>query len=188
VAQVSRTISIAAGFLASLLVAGCASQVVPTASAPFPSADGPTSRSTAPLSASPAIVPGGCGPTKVFTGPGPDAKGTGAIAGLAGLRWAQASPADAGITGYFFRPTAAILVVDPSLSGPSNKILWVTQGNLGGALAVAAHPAGSAAPVVHFSFPGAGRDYPSEIDLPTAGCWELDLGSSGAAINLVVDP
>jgi hypothetical protein len=179
----------AGGVLASLIVAGCASQVVPTTP---PAATLPTSTPASTAAVSPSgssqIVPGGCGSTQVFAGPGPDAVGPDAIPGLEALRWAEATPAEAGIAAYSFRPAPEVLVVQPSPSGPSNKILWVTDGGLGANLDITAHPDGSASPSLHFSFPAAGRDYPSEIDLPTPGCWELDLGSTGAAMDLLVGP
>jgi hypothetical protein len=169
--------------VASLGLAGCASQAVPTVPALLPSSSIPAAASP---SGAPGVVAGGCGSTRVFAGPGPDAQGPNAIAGLAGLRWAPATPAEAGITAYFFRPTPELLVVQPSPSGPSNKILWVTDGSPGANLVIAAYPAGSASPPIHFSFPATGLDYPSEIDLPTAGCWQLELGSSGATIDVLV--
>jgi hypothetical protein len=43
--------------------------------------------------------------------------------------------------------------------------------------------------VVRFNFPGAGS-YPSIVDLPTPGCWQLDLaiGASRATLDLLVGP
>lgn len=176
----------AAGAILAAVVAGCAPQGVPIASA-APILSSPTaSVETFPPGPRTAIA-GGCGGTQVFTGPGPDAAGPDGIPGLDGLPWATASPAAVGITAYFFRPPPDLLIVGPSPTGPDNKVLWVSQGNLSGDLLIEARPNGSSTSTVHFRFPAAGRDYPSLIELPTAGCWQLDLGSTGATIDLVVN-
>ena len=62
---------------------------------------------------------------------------------------------------------------------PSNKILWyVRLPRDGHPLVVRAHPAGGTTPVVSYSFPAdssPGEIYPSAVDVPTPGCWTLDL-------------
>jgi hypothetical protein len=62
---------------------------------------------------------------------------------------------------------------------PANKILWVVRLPRGGSdLTVTGHPLGAATPVVKVVQPadsGPGEIYPSIVDMPTAGCWVLDL-------------
>jgi hypothetical protein len=178
---------IVAAILVGAAVAGCAPNVVATPSAvQIPSSPTPPAE-TFPLGPRTPIA-GGCDRTQVFTGPGPDAAGADAIIGLDGLPWATASPAAVGITAYFFRPPPDLLVVGPPPTPPDNKILWVSQGNLSGDLLIEARPVGSSTPAVQFKLPAAGRDYPSLIELPSAGCWQLDIGATGATIDLLVGP
>jgi hypothetical protein len=132
-------------------------------------------------------VAGGCGSTQVFAGPGPDAS-----LGLADNPWAAATPGSAGIVAYFwFPPPAVLYAAGPDGSG--TKVLWVTRGATDGPLAVAAHPLGADAPVVHFSIPPAtspAGNYPSEIAVPTPGCWrfELSVGSARGTLDILVAP
>ena len=159
------TILIAGGLLASVIAAGCALNAGPSA---------------------PAAVQGGCGPTQVFSGPGPDAVGPDAVPGLTGLACAEASPG-VGLTAYFFRPAPSLLVVQPGRFGPDNKVLWVSQSNVQGSLEITAHPAGvGKSSIFQWDLPAEGRTYPSLIDLPTPGCWVLTIGSGGASIELIV--
>jgi len=62
---------------------------------------------------------------------------------------------------------------------PANKILWVVRLPHGGsALTITGHPLGAATPLVKVVQPadsGPGEIYPSIVDMPTAGCWVLDL-------------
>jgi hypothetical protein len=73
---------------------------------------------------------------------------------------------------------------------PANKILWVVRAPRGGSdLTITAHPLGAVTPVVKVVEPansGPGEIYPSIVDVPTAGCWVLDLawGSHRAALAL----
>jgi hypothetical protein len=73
---------------------------------------------------------------------------------------------------------------------PANKILWVVRLPRGGSdLRISAHPLGAATPmvtVVQAADSGPGEIYPSIVDVPTAGCWVLDLawGPHRAALAL----
>jgi hypothetical protein len=73
---------------------------------------------------------------------------------------------------------------------PANKILWVVRLPRGGSdLTVTAHPLGATTPVVKVVQPadsGPGEIYPSVVDVPTAGCWVLNLawGSHRAVLAL----
>ena len=77
--------------------------------------------------------------------------------------------------------------------GLSNKVLWISDDAPSGHLLVAAHPLVARAPEVRFDIPPASSprgNFPSSIDLPTPGCWHLDLtlGETMAAIDLLVAP
>jgi hypothetical protein len=54
---------------------------------------------------------------------------------------------------------------------------------------ISAHPLGSSSPIVRFTLPGDGRSYPSTINLPSPGCWHLDVavGNLNTMMDLVVD-
>jgi hypothetical protein len=73
---------------------------------------------------------------------------------------------------------------------PANKILWIVRFPRDGSdLTINAHPEGSATPVVKVVQPansGPGEIYPSIVDMPTAGCWVMDLawGSHRATLAL----
>jgi hypothetical protein len=163
------------------IAAGCTS-ITPTRTASS-SARSATPTSPSP-SAQPSPIAGGCEVTQVYAGPGPDA-----ARGLSGNPWAEASPADSGVIAYFFRPPPDLLVVHPASEEAKNKILWIVHGSATGDLTVRAHPDGAASPVVKFTVPGGGG-YPSLINLPSLGCWHLDVsvGSVAAGLDLVVSP
>jgi hypothetical protein len=184
-----------------LLLGGCQSTVVPSlasASATAPTrsavastppslgigASSATPTASVEPSAAPSPVAGGCGTTQVYAGPGPDAN-----LGLADNPWASASPADAGIVAYFWHSPPDIVVADGA--GGGSKVLWVSHADQTGHLKISAHPLAASSPVVLFDLPTASSpsgNYPSGIDLPSPGCWTLDLtlGSAHATIDLMV--
>jgi hypothetical protein len=155
------------------------------------SAESPPSASAAAVPSAQAVgslplVAGGCGSTQVFAGPGPDA-----ALGLADNPWAPATPADAGIVAYFWYPPPDLLFAH----GPNDrtKVLWVSHGEQAAHLTIAAHPLNASSPVIRFDFPPAfspGGNYPSGIDLPSPGCWRLEiaLGTAHATMDLMVAP
>jgi hypothetical protein len=77
---------------------------------------------------------------------------------------------------------------------PYNKVLWVVRfPRNGNSLEITARLAGDSTKVVRTSFPAdsePGEIYPSEVDLPRAGCWRLQLewGSHRATIDVQVHP
>ena len=77
---------------------------------------------------------------------------------------------------------------------PSNKILWIVRSPRGGhSLEITARLAGDPSQVVRISRPPdsePGEIYPSEVDLPTPGCWKLQLawGTHRASIDVRVHP
>jgi hypothetical protein len=74
---------------------------------------------------------------------------------------------------------------------PSNKVLWIVRSPRDGhPLEITARLSGNAR-VVRLSAPAdssPGEIYPSEVDLPRAGCWRLQLawGSHRASIDVQV--
>ena len=65
----------------------------------------------------------------------------------------------------------------------SDKILWVVAAPRGGLpLRLTGHPVGAVAPVVSSSWPAdsmPGEIYPSEIVVPSPGCWQFTLSWNG---------
>lgn len=171
---------------AALLVAACSSLPPPSPTSSPTSAASPSTLQSPQAAASPSPVGGGCGSTQVFAGPGPDAN-----LGLADNPWAPATPADAGIVAYFWYPPPGVIFASRS-SQDAPKVLWISH-EQSGHLVIKAHPLGAASPVATFDVPPASSpagNYPSGIELPSAGCWHLDLtiGSAQAAIDLLVAP
>ena len=180
----------------SLALAACASSVTqlptdPTASGapganPPPSASPPQGGSPPPSSpSSPGPIAGGCGSTQVYAGPGPDA-----ALGLAGNSWALAQPAAAGIVAYFWYPSPDLLFTNADGSNRT-KVLWVSHGEQARTLTVTAHPVGAAQPVVTIETDAASApagNYASSIELPSPGCWHLEiaLGGSRAVLDVKV--
>lgn len=78
-----------------------------------------------------------------------------------------------------------VLWADPLVAGeptsdrPNNKILWVVNSPRDGHnLEITATPHGRTEPVVFDTFPansGPGEIYPSIVDVPEPGCWQLEL-------------
>lgn len=163
--------------LALILVASaCAPTTAPreapaTTLPPTPSpADPAAALELAPPSDA-TTVDGGCGATRVWKGSVPPA-----------LESAAGHNAPHGLPVAIAQPPilAGFIFGYPLRAGhpenPSNKVLWVVSTGRTGPLVVDAHPLGSAAPTVEYSFPdnsGPGNIYPSGVDVPSAGCWHL---------------
>jgi hypothetical protein len=89
---------------------------------------------------------------------------------------------------------AAFFFADPLRAGhpinPSNKVLWVVRfPRAGKPLTITARRAAGSSQVVRIRRPadsGPGEIYPSYIDLPEPGCWQLTLawGAHRAGINV----
>jgi hypothetical protein len=168
-------------FIAAVVLARCASQ-------PPPSATGiPTAAPTAPPSAGPVAVGGGCGSSVVFAGPGPDAS-----LGLSDNPWAAASPGGPDVVAYFWLKPPDLLRVEDA-DGLGTKVLWVVHGGSAGPLAITAHPLGAAAPVVPVwveQDASPADNYPSNVAVPTPGCWRFEItsGSSSSTLDISVAP
>jgi hypothetical protein len=174
-----------------LLLAGCsAAPHASSLAAPTLSPSAAPSATTASPSTPAATgrpVGGGCGTTQFFSGNGPDS-----ALGLDGNPWARAQPATAGFVAYTWT-TPPDLVVASGPDDPGTKILWINTVAPRGRLAIRAHPSAGASPVITLDVePASAPDgnYPSMIDLPTPGCWrlELTLGAAHATIDLLVAP
>jgi hypothetical protein len=71
-----------------------------------------------------------------------------------------------------------------------NKILWVVDRRDGAPLQIIGHPLGAASPTVSMTWPAnasPGEIYPSDVEVPRAGCWHFDLSWAGhqASVDLV---
>ena len=72
-------------------------------------------------------------------------------------------------------------------SNPANKILWIVHTPRGSQLVIRAHPLGRTRPLVTVRRPadsGPGSIYPSYVDVPRAGCWQITLRWSGGTDSL----
>jgi hypothetical protein len=168
-----------------LSIAGCANTELPTASGATTTVAPPASPSIPRETAAAQPIAGGCGSTQVFAGPAPGATDQ----SLHGNPWASASPPDSGITAYFWRQAPYLAAGHINPDGGANKILWIAHNDSSGDLAISAHPLSAPSPVVRFDVPGGGS-YPSLVDLPSPGCWHLDLtiGPARATMDLIVGP
>jgi hypothetical protein len=179
-----RGLAVALG-TAALLAAACQStETVP----PTQRLASPTilPANTGTVGASPVPIAGGCGETQAFAAPGPDA-----ASGLSDNSWAPAAPASSEMVAYFWLPSPNLVVAHGTNGG--TKVLWVSHGPPAAKLEISAHPLGASVPVVTFSFPAATSpvgNYPSDLDLPTPGCWQLDLtlGATRATLDVNVAP
>jgi hypothetical protein len=156
------------------------STVVPTA-APASGSSGP---SGTPADAA-VPVAGGCAGTQVFRGGAPDA-------GPATNPWAAAAPSSSGIVAYFFHEPPGLVIAHEA--GVGSKVLWVARGAAAPELDISARPAESpSASPIGIVAPEASSPsgtYPSTIDVPTPGCWELDVtvGAAHGSIAILVAP
>jgi hypothetical protein len=133
---------------------------------------------------------GGCGGTHVTDGaPPPPTWALEGFSGWPGIRWATSEPNSA--VAILFAVQLVAKGARPD--GSSNKILWVTQ-TPATDLTIVARRLGATGPPVTLSYPStAGNQIPSIVDLPSAGCWSLQLhwGSvhpSEASLDLWVLP
>jgi hypothetical protein len=116
----------------------------------------------------------------LYAGPGPFD-----IPGLQANPWAVATPATAGIVAYLWGSPPYLSASPIRPHGESNKVLW--QG--GGLTSIVGHRLDDPRTTARLEFPATAG--PSEVDLPSAGCWQLDLQRAGqtvATIDLAVAP
>ena len=155
-------------------VAGCSSSA-PKASSPASPSPSPVDRLP---SAAASIVAGGCGSTNVYRGGVPPwLDAAGANNNPDSLAYVIASPPVA--AGFLFgNPLTA-----GSPTTRANKILWVVGfPRESTSLVVTGHPVGAGSPIIRDSFPAdssPGEIYPSIVDVPSPGCWHIDLSWAG---------
>lgn len=182
--------------LMATLCLGAACNSLPTAS-PILASSAPSSEplistsqpaSNAPIGSAdvPVAIAGGCGKTTLYGPPGPSVA---LVHGLDTNEWAVADPASAGLVAYFWGKQPHLII--SSRATGTNKILWVSDRVVSGVLTVRARPIGGADQSITAKFPSADSplgNYPSGIDLPTPGCWNLDLtlGDTHASIDVLV--
>ncbi len=148
----------------------------------------PTSQVRASPSAAAHTFAGGCAGT-VLTDAEPPAWAQGGWTHPNVTPWAV--PWALGTQGNTVAYVFAIQLVagaGPRVDGTTNKVLWESQDNPSGAhVAVQGRPLGQTQPVVTIA------GGPSEVDVPTAGCWTFELswsanGQHSSTINLEVLP
>ena len=169
--------------LAVLMISGCTSQAPSTGQSTVHTSPATVPAQHITLLKPEVAVPGTCQITPVFTGPSPGS------ADLDFLPWMKAEPTSSGIIAYLFfvRPEFARTHTYGPLhtgggypDGRSTKILWYT---------VNPHSAndleltGMKLSTDHATFrqniPMASPvgDYPSIVNIPTPGCWQMQLQS-----------
>lgn len=178
--------AIAAAAILGLLAGACQGTGVPSSQSTTSSPILTVSSAPPEAAVSDMPVAGGCGSTQVFAGPGPDA-----AMGLADNPWATATPASAEIVAYFWLPPPDLVYAHEPHGG--TKVLWVSHGEQAERMNIVARPHDALAPVIRFDFPptiSPGGNYPSIIDLPTPGCWHLEitLGPAQGTMDLLVAP
>jgi hypothetical protein len=116
---------------------------------------------------------GGCGATRLLLGAAP---GWASSADPPRLRYALAE--HGAVAGFLFGyPLMARNPVPYA-----DKILWVVSSSRDGPLRVTGHPLGAGSPVVSSTWPpdsSPGEIYPSEVVVPTPGCWQFTLAWHG---------
>jgi hypothetical protein len=189
-----RNISLAIFGLIFILLSGCASVPIKQQTTT------PRSTSTPQTNAPQAVtlvkpagsIPATCTPTPVYFGGNND--------NLA-IPWIVATPSTSGIIGYLFfahvAPTNKPEYYQPMHTGGkmpdggTTKILWMIQDSSAiGELTVTGKNFSLPRSTFQQTFSEAGAGIPSILDVPTAGCWHLDLtsGSDHAMVIFWVEP
>jgi len=169
--------------VAAVLAVTACSAARPAHRAP-PAPSRPATATAAPAPAPPAVprpsepppvpganyVTGGCGPRPLLRGDVPS--------------WTASAnpPALVYVLGRH-QQIAGFLFGFPLMAGHpepfADKILWVVRSNRHGApLRLTGHPLNAATPVVRSSWPAnssPGNIYPSDIEVPSPGCWRFTL-------------
>ena len=135
-----------------------------------------------------------CAATPVHGAPAPHVE-----VGLASLKWVQATPKRNGLFGMLFgydarlvdpaRPTFALWTNGQAPEGWYTKVLsLVPLGRGDGELVIRGRSLDGSGGTFEqrFKRAGGGGGYPSIVELPSAGCWRLDVRTSGLKGSLVV--
>jgi hypothetical protein len=176
--------------LAALLVSGCGSAAAPTQ----PARTQPPAATSMPIAPSATAVvqsPADCPITPIYTNPysGPDSN-----TAPAALPWVQAEPTSSGITGHLFYAIDSqhyfLHAGGQFPDGTADKILWlITNPQATNQLAIKGTMLSNPQETFDEVFPAAvspPNNYPSIIDAPTAGCWQLTLTSGAVTGTLIV--
>lgn len=136
-------------------------------------------------------VPRTCPVTPVFTGP------SGGSPNLDFLPWMKAEPTSSGIMAYLFFVLpgfATTHTYGPLHTGGSypdgrtTKILWsINNPNRSTALEITGKKLSAGHETFQQMFPMAafpGGDYPSNVNVPTPGCWQLQIKSGTVAATV----
>jgi hypothetical protein len=100
-----------------------------------------------------------------------------------GPPWAAGKPA--GAVAYLF--AGQLVAQGRRPDGTANKVLWVVRGSPA-SIDVEGRPLGRSGPVVTIAGPMANANQlPSQVDLPTPGCWSFRIasGSAGAQTSII---
>ena len=141
---------------------------------------GATHSSVSQLASPTLVVPGGCGATKLYRGRPP---------GWTAPAFSDSSPGSPPWPHAVSKrgDVAAIVFGNPLRAGHpkdhTNKILWIVRlPRLGLPLRIEATPLHATAQLIRYSWPAdssPGEIYPSYVNVPTAGCWQLTLRWAG---------
>ena len=132
----------------------------------------PTAKPPVPNSTIAPTAYGGCGATRVASGGSPPpAWALDGFGEWPGIRWVASAPSSA--VAILF--AVQLVATGARPDGSSNKILWVTQ-TATTQLRIVARPLDASSPTVTLKYPStAGNQTPSIVDLPSPGCWSLQL-------------
>jgi hypothetical protein len=131
--------------------------------------------STAHRGPGPAVIAGGCGPTKLYRG---------RVPAWTAPAFSKSSPESPWPYALSTRRTVVAIVFGyPLRAGDPtdrvNKILWIMRlPRRGSPLAIEARPLHASVPSVNHAWPAdssPGEIYPSYVNVPTPGCWRLTL-------------
>jgi hypothetical protein len=172
--------------LAVALLAGCTSEATPSTSTPVTS----TRVTLTPGGSAPALAvgaspsPGGCSDTPLWIGAAPEWTASAGLPGSTPYVLSHEGNLVAVLFGFPLRAGA-------NVTGPTNKILWVAREPRDGKelqlTLRRADGAGEAVTQIEPADSGPGEIYPSIVDAPTAGCWQVQASWNGHTATLALN-
>ena len=176
-----RLVTIA--FAMAIIVPGAC---VPAVAPPSTPAEATPSGSRSAPTASLAVRPGGCDGTVIYGPPGP-ALGP----GLADNPWTSATPEKSQILAVFWGDPPYLAAGGVRPHGEANKVLWIVRGQASPPpfVEIRAHNADTdeAASFKVKVLVDPADSYSSLIDLPSPGCWVLDVTAGDVEGRISVD-
>jgi hypothetical protein len=171
---------------ATLLLSSCGSAASPSQQA---STQRPTVQQT-PASTTIVETPAGCSITPIHMEP---YSGSGSGSDPVGIPWAQADPASSGITAFLFYASSD----GPFLhtggqfpNGTNDKILWVIENpQAADEVEISGKALSNPSETFDQTFPVAASptdDYPSIIEIPAPGCWQVTITSGPVTGTMTV--